>query len=210
MLKELPEEVGKLNELRILDVSFNMLEEVPELNSQNLSSIFLDTNRLSSLEPIRKCCGLKVLSVSHNKIGSINNTLRHLDQLRELNISHNDISGDLSIDFGIMKLGKMNLSHNNIVQLEEDFFTPSLCASLEVLHLEGNELVVLPQSLGSMKRLCHLNVDMNPLESPPLSLCCEGAGTIVEYLELRRTSIARLVQSMKKGGKYHSLFNIFI
>ncbi|GFH49812.1 hypothetical protein CTEN210_06288 [Chaetoceros tenuissimus] len=198
-LEELPKEIGNMNELSILDVSCNMLQEIPKLNCRKLRNLFLDSNRISSLEPLRQCRWLEVLSVSNNKIRSVNNTLSDLEQLRELNISHNDISGDLSIDFGIMKLEKMNLSHNRIVQLEDDFFTPSLCASLEVLHLEGNELVVLPQSLRDMERLRHLNLDMNPLESPPLSLCCEGAGTIVKYMELRHASIASITQFVDKA-----------
>jgi len=76
----------------------------------------------------------------------------------------------------------------------------------EILELNGNKVTVLPNSFGELKAVRVLNVDMNPLQSPPLSLLNAGIGPVVKYCIARSTLIGELSGKLKAAGRLTSLF----
>ncbi|XP_068115845.1 PH domain leucine-rich repeat-containing protein phosphatase 2 isoform X2 [Hyperolius riggenbachi] len=159
--------------LSTVDLSCQSLEELPEhlfycqdVTSLNLRHNFLQINSPGGVSSLCRFSQLKVLNLSHNKLGDLPHELCQISTLTELNVSCNGLT-DLPPQVGQL-----------------------LC--LQTLNLDGNSLTSLPEELGSLQQLTSLSLAFNDLTSFPAvfqnltsveKLCL--AGNRVEFVNLQ-------------------------
>ncbi|KAJ2396337.1 hypothetical protein GGI05_001166, partial [Coemansia sp. RSA 2603] len=93
-LVELPDEIGHLRQLQIIDVSNNALETLPATIAycQNLKLVYARSNKLNALpSSIRHLHGLTKVDLYNNRIDSVPPCLWRLPILEALDLSHNPI-----------------------------------------------------------------------------------------------------------------------
>lgn len=148
-IDEIPESIGELVSLKILNISHSQIEKLPEaigevkslkflyLNGNELTGLPLtivqlpvlqhlevNDNRLEELpENIGQLSKLVLLSLRNNKLQGLPETFSSLEKLHTLHLSDNQLS-EVPIEIkGLNKLVKLDLSHNQIDSLPPWVFT---------------------------------------------------------------------------------------
>lgn len=166
-LKALPEGLGKLTQLQSLNVSFNRLEALPE-QLTHLESLNLSWNHMSKVpEAIRSFSRLKSLKLSQNEFTILPEWIGQLSRLQSLDIDELGLSslpGELR---HLTQLQSLDIGGNKLTLLPEWL---SELVKLTKLDLGNNQLEHLPLWLGLLRQLEVLHVWMNPLLDIPNSL----------------------------------------
>lgn len=161
-IKKLANEIWKFKNLKVLNVSSNLLVNLPmpeeDLIQQFNASMPRGGRRLSNA-PTPELPGLmktlEELYLGENRCNNeIVETVKYLPFLRILNLSYNNI-----IDIGT---GLQNQSE------------------LQELYLSGNQLSSLPDEIDKMKRLKYLYVNCNKLSNLPAELATNHYLTVLE------------------------------
>ena len=120
---------GQTNGQRIMDVSYQNLQEIPvRANNPAIEVLILDNNNLQQLPNwISSLTNLKILSVRNNKLKEINSLLSHCTKLEQLYLSGNAALTDLP-----------NLSS---------------CRNLMVVDVVGTQIREIPVSIRTMDNL---------------------------------------------------------
>lgn len=111
--------------------------------------------------------GLELLDLHGNSLASVPSGLRRLERLTSLNLSHNKLDNSaLDIVSQIKPLKELRLGNNSIsghlpVSLTE-------LPYLEVLELQANRLLALPEAVRNLVNLRILNVGHNQLTDLPM------------------------------------------
>ena len=169
LVGEIPTELNRLTELRVLNMSRNaLMGEIPaELGElENLETIALSRNYLSGEMPseLGELSKLTGLALNGNNLeGEIPAQLGRLTSLRGLNLSSNRLSGEIPAELGrLSDLGYLNLSHNDLAGE-----IPAELGGLRELthiHLSHNDLTgEVPAELGQLSGLKELNLSRNEL-----------------------------------------------
>jgi hypothetical protein len=141
-----------LTALKTLDLSSNMLEELPDLSDlQSLEILTLDENSLTG-DALMKA------------------KLNTLTALQELNLMGNNLFA-LKADIfkGMASLQKIDLSSNSLFALPESLFQG--LTFLRVIYLDQNQLASVPSGLfRGLHHLLSLNLYQNKLTSLPAEL----------------------------------------
>jgi len=155
----IPQEIGKLVNLKTLDLRSNQLSEsIPASigNLTNLQTLILGSNKFSGPIPsdIGKLVNLKSLDLLRNQLSeSIPASIGNLTNLQHLNLGSNQFSGPIPEWIGnLTKLKQLNLRSN---QLSESIpKSIGQMASLEYLFVNNN-----PDLTGEFYRTyCKLNI----------------------------------------------------
>ncbi|KAJ1178269.1 hypothetical protein NDU88_003516 [Pleurodeles waltl] len=184
-LRELPDELNLLENLRILALDFNKLEEVPEAlcHLPRLSRLYLGGNRLQDLPPyFEQLQSLRCLWIEKNYLQHFPRVLLRLRGLKSLQMGDNRLRG-LPQDLPTAMTGLRGLwLYGN--RFEE--FPPVLLrmAFLEILDLDRNKIVNFP-SLCHLRNLRLFSYDHNPVKAPPavsdkVTLVGEGAQEVMQ------------------------------
>jgi len=169
-LSSLPEQIGDLTALKVLNLSSNRLTTLPERigDLAALTSLDLSDNRLTTLpERIGDLTALKVLSLGSNQLTTIPERIGDLTALTYLNLYGNQLTtlperiGDLTA------LKYLNLGSNQLTTLPERIGD---LTALKFLNLAGNQLTTLPERIGGLAALTYLNLYGNPLTPSPALL----------------------------------------
>lgn len=206
-IKRLPTNFRQFSNLRRINLSSNLLtrcDGIDELKS--LQVLILDNNRLESFsanffENLRR---LEVLHCAQNRITKLPPTLCNMRHLRNVDFSGNRLA---SIPPDLLQLHRMevlNLSRNNISRVPTIQAKGIKRRPMNV-DLSDNQLVRFPEQLLSMSRkidLCRnqiqkipvtvtklcsedddkvIEIDDNPLISPPADICQCGTRAILRY-----------------------------
>ncbi|PAA86714.1 hypothetical protein BOX15_Mlig005145g1 [Macrostomum lignano] len=159
LLKSLPDEFDQLQNLLQLDLSYNCLTVLPKAlcRLQKLQVLIICNNKLSSLpDDCGDLVSLVVLDASNNKIQSASARLVNLKALR------------------IFKL------RNNALQSVPEEWCH---LRLHCLDLSVNQLTNLPPAYSEMRPgLTQLNLELNPMQSPPPHVCCRGPSHVLKFL----------------------------
>ncbi|KAF0973954.1 hypothetical protein FDP41_007038 [Naegleria fowleri] len=111
---------NKLKYLRVLDLSYNGFEILPQnvLQCTNLQELYLNHNSLIALQPdIAKLQQLQVLDISNNLLSKLPDELTQLKNLKKLNVSNNKyIDSAMKI---IMDLYKQNPNLERDIKSED-------------------------------------------------------------------------------------------
>ncbi len=209
-LRELPPEIGQLNNLEYLYVGRgNRLENLPpEIgNLINLRELYLAENQLTSLpselwqlsnlerlslgsNPLRvlpseigQLRNLKYLYLGHSQLTSLPPELWQLNKLESLLLGGNQLH-TLPSEIGqLTNLESLWIDDNQLSSLPPEIGQLSNLYSLDV---SDNNLSYLPDVLGDLKYLTESNIGLevngNPLISPPEEVIAQGTPTILKYL----------------------------
>ena len=161
-----------------LDLSFNLIEEIPldlPLCLPHLTVLNLSHNKISAVpESIFGFIHLRLLDLSYNSLEEIPSSLCSLRELRKLDLSHNKIQLLPSNINQLKKLDKLNVSHNNIEHLPLSLGNIAslhvLLATENPLQLEFEEEKISSEQLLSFLRKCHAGSVVAPLPSGHISL----------------------------------------
>ncbi|CAM8879572.1 unnamed protein product [Rhodiola kirilowii] len=190
----LPDSIGKLSTLMVLDLSENRIATLPATigGLASLTKLDLHSNRIIELpEAIGNLFSLVILDLRGNQLASLPATIGRLLNLEQLDLSSNNLRQLPETVGSLAKLKVLNVETNNVEELPH---TIGQCTSLQELRVDYNRLKALPEAVGrietlevlsvrynninklpttmsSLIRLRELDVSFNELESVPESLC---------------------------------------
>lgn len=169
-LTALPELLGQLTELQLLNLSFNKLAALPESLGQisQLQLLNLSFNQLTKLpESLGQLMQLQLLNLSFNQLTSLPESIGQLAQLQLLNLSSNQLTVLPESIGQLTQLQLLNLSFNKLTVLPESL---GQLTQLQSLILVKNQLTALPELLGQLTQLQELDLSDNHLKALPTSL----------------------------------------
>ncbi|KAL6650902.1 hypothetical protein ACP70R_009827 [Stipagrostis hirtigluma subsp. patula] len=161
-LRHLPEAFGRIQGLRVLDVSRNQLEVIPDAigGLDHLEELRLAANALVSLpDSIGLLSNLKILNVSSNRLRALPDSILKCRLLVELDASYNGLTYlPTNIGHELVHLQKLWVHMNKLRSLPS-----SICemTSLYLLDAHFNELSGLPSAFGKLSSLEILNLSSN-------------------------------------------------
>jgi Leucine-rich repeat (LRR) protein len=206
-LKKIPSEVmqmfdatsmeeDKVNWAEVVDLTKLIAadNELEEIEADVFPETSPDDFNMDDDAPGNQFGGLEMLDLHGNSLSSIPIGLRRLERLTSLNLAHNKLdNSSLEIISQIRPLKELKLGNNNI----SGNLSSSICelAYLEVLELQSNRLLALPEALRELTRLRILNVSGNQLTSLPMDALQQ-----VPLIELDGSKNALLGSLFPLGG----------
>lgn len=161
-IKSFSPKLWKLQSIRNLDLSFNVLLELPYVEGD--LKLLRETREWQV--GVGLLINLKMLKLSHNKLTEFPKSLERCVALERLDLSHNNIHF-LSDECGeLQSLEEFRLQNNALVEVPE---TIGNISSLRILNLTHNRITTLPTSIGNLQYLqqlllCHNNIKHLPIE----------------------------------------------
>ena len=176
--------IGALENLNWLNLSVNLLEELPNefCDLVNLENLDIWGNRLKLLPD--GIGNLKEMNLSENQLKVLPKSFDNLANLEKLLISNNGLTS-LPTSIGkLTKLKVLDLSENKLT-----VFPDEVCKleNLEELRISNNGLKSLPKNIGNLKKLKEMNLNDNKLKGLPKKI--EELSGILKRLYLRRNDI---------------------
>lgn len=162
-LTEFPREIFDFAEdIEILDMSGNHLSDLPEDfgRLKNLRILFFADNQFNHIpDVISECPKLEMLGFKNNKIESVSESALP-ESIHWLILTGNKIQA-LPESFGrLTRLRKLALAGNQIQSLPESMAN---CRELELIRLSANQLTTLPDWLFQLPKLSWLALSGNPV-----------------------------------------------
>ncbi|CAO2609918.1 PH domain leucine-rich repeat-containing protein phosphatase 2 [Lemmus lemmus] len=187
LLECIPDWACEAKKLEILDMSYNLLTEIPVriLSSLSLRKLMVGHNHIHVLPALVEHIPLEVLDVQHNTLSRLPDTLfSKALNLRYLNASANSLESLPSACAGEESLSVLQLLYltNNLLT---DQCIPVLVGHphLRILHLANNQLQTFPASkLNKLEQLEELNLSGNKLKAIPTTIAnCKRLHTLVAH-----------------------------
>ncbi|KAJ8400489.1 hypothetical protein AAFF_G00396130 [Aldrovandia affinis] len=187
LLEYLPDWVCDTRKIEVLDVTHNLLSELPArlLSSLSLRKLLAGNNRLQRLPDLLDHIPLEALDLQHNKLGQLPESFFYKAlNLRYMNLSANSLEAippSSQSEESLSTLQELYLTDNN---LNEN------CAALlvghqnlRVLHIAYNQLLSFPASkLSKLELLEELNLSGNKLKTIPSTVSsCKRLHTLIAH-----------------------------
>ncbi|KKN47870.1 hypothetical protein LCGC14_0658480 [marine sediment metagenome] len=167
LLEELPEWIGELKTLKIIEVSDNCLKTLPDSigDLKSLEKLIACSNKIELLpESFGGLESLKVIELYENRLNSLPDSLGNLFNLEKLDL-HKNLINLLPQSIGNLKnLKVLDLSENSIQDLPDSI---EKLGNLTKFSIANNKLKTLPPSIYSIKSLEILSISANPLQYFP-------------------------------------------
>uniref|UniRef100_A0A3P9B9Q0 Leucine-rich repeat-containing protein 7 n=1 Tax=Maylandia zebra TaxID=106582 RepID=A0A3P9B9Q0_9CICH len=168
-LQTIPGSIGKLRQLRYLDLAKNRIETLDADISgcEALEDLLLSSNMLQHLpDSIGMLKKLTTLKVDDNQLTSLPNTIGSLSLLEELDCSCNELES-LPPTIGYLhSLRTFAADENFLSELPREIGN---CKNVTVMSLRSNKLEFLPDEIGQMTKLRVLNLSDNRLKNLPFT-----------------------------------------
>lgn len=164
------------------EITLERILEAERTGAIELDLMFID---LTQLPPeIGNLSNLQELWLSGNDLTSLPPEIGSLSHLQNLVLYSNELT-NLPPEIGnLSHLYTLVLSHNNLHSLPAEVGNLSKLCYLDTGY---NQLQHLPTELAQLESLrgmnCEMNVDGNPLISPPQEVIDGGTPAILDYLE---------------------------
>ncbi|XP_040830440.1 protein flightless-1 homolog isoform X3 [Ochotona curzoniae] len=176
-----PDDIFQLEDLSVLDLSYNQLTECPrELeNAKNMLVLNLSHNRqlpaMTALQTLH-------LRDTQRTQSNLPTSLESLSNLADVDLSCNELTRVPECLYTLPSLRRLNLSSNQIPEL-------SLCIDqwvhLETLNLSRNQLTSLPSAICKLTKLKKLYLNSNKLDFDGLP---SGIGKLSSLEEFMATN----------------------
>ncbi|TPX38952.1 hypothetical protein SeMB42_g06541 [Synchytrium endobioticum] len=174
ILTEIPDDIGELDDLQILDVQANQLVELPSdlWRCKSLRVLNCTDNFLERLPPVPDDAAAARYRLNSRRHSDEILQLPPLSQsLESLYLAGNRLGDDLFQSlYHLPSLTILSLADNLITDVTPWFIPEpypglklSWCGNLRELYLSGNNISALPPEIGSMKNLRWLFVNGNRL-----------------------------------------------
>jgi Leucine-rich repeat (LRR) protein len=176
-LRVAPAALGSLKQLRMLHMDRNLLREVPDEVAQleKLTDLVLDRNKLTKFAEPRlanRLTALRRLSLRSNRLAmpksALGSELSGMAKLVELDLSRNKLPELPQALTSLVKLRCLNMEHNHLYGLPPRIL--ECLSSMQELRLNDNDLTILPDEIGNLKRLKLLTLHENALVRLPQSV----------------------------------------
>ncbi|KAL1267873.1 hypothetical protein QQF64_033236, partial [Cirrhinus molitorella] len=197
-LIDIPSEVCHLVSLETLNLYHNCIKSIPDtiISLQSLTCLNISRNQLSVLPAC--VCGLplRVLNASNNKLNALPESIGQLTSLMELDVSCNEITA-LPRHIGQLKaLRELNVHRNLLCVLPEDL------ADLPLVKFDFscNKVSTIPVCYRKMTQLQSLQLENNPLQSPPAQICMKGKIHIFKYLAMEACRSDKMADALYLPG----------
>ena len=182
-LKVLPDEVGQLEELKFLDLSFNVLDSLPAA--------------------LGHCKNLQTMNLSHNSLQDLPSFGNGIESLRRLDLSHNRFEALPLTQLQPVGLQELIACDNQLKSLSEHIGNLTLLKDLDV---SDNKLEILSVELTSCSKLKSLNVEGNPIKDRRLAKLLASHGSrkpkaIFDYLSTSAVAVGSAGAKPGKGKK---------
>ncbi|PSB58837.1 leucine-rich repeat-containing protein kinase family protein [Chamaesiphon polymorphus] len=137
-LRSLPDDLGRLHQLKVIFMSNNNFEEIPNVvaDCPNLSMLGFKSNKIKIVDENRLPLNLRWLILTDNKLERLPNSIGKLQRLQ-----------------------KLMLAGNQLRSLPDEM---AACHNLELIRLAANRLESLPSWLFTLPRLSWLAYAGNP------------------------------------------------
>ena len=166
----IPPEINKLENLKCLSLSHNLIQELPTSTGDlsNLKYLYFDNNKISVLpSSFFKLAQLEDLFISYNNLTFLPPEIRVLKELKSLQASNNQF-GEIPDEIGYLyNLEFLSMTNNHIKNLPEHFYE---LTNLKALFLSENELIEIDPKIIKFDKLETLAIDKNKLTSLPSSI----------------------------------------
>ncbi|XP_077991811.1 uncharacterized protein LOC144446019 [Glandiceps talaboti] len=189
-LLEVPPQISRLVNLRVLCLDTNELTEIPTevCYLRKLERLALSNNLLTTLpNEFTQLQNLKSLHMANNYFDTIPLEVCNLENIEFLDLSDNKIVS-IPEEIGFLtQLVSLNLVYNSLERLPDGLCK---CTRLRSLWLGKNKLHSLPRNFGYLAQLdwaesfSSSNLEGNPLEHPPIEVARRGADDIANYFQL--------------------------
>ncbi|MDJ0702297.1 MAG: COR domain-containing protein [Leptolyngbyaceae cyanobacterium MO_188.B28] len=192
-LSALPAEIAALESLKVLELSGNPLEQIPEIvfefkslsefyaisinlpeipdcigQLSNLTSLGLGNNQISQIsDSIGQLKKLASLGLSSNRISQIPDSIGQLSNLTHLGLSSNRISQIPDSIGQLKRLAEIAFANNRISQIPDSI---GQLSNLTHLWLGNNQISQIPDSIGQLKKLTQLGLPSNQISEIPNSI----------------------------------------
>ncbi|KAJ8343740.1 hypothetical protein SKAU_G00310690 [Synaphobranchus kaupii] len=187
LFEYLPDWVCDTRKIEVLDVTHNLLSELPArlLCSLSLRNLLAGNNRLQRVPDLLDHIPLETLDLQHNKLGQLPESFFYKAlNLRYLNLSANSLEAippSSQSEQSLSTLQELYLTGNNLTET-----CAALLAghqNLRVLHLAYNQLLSFPASkLSKLELLEELNLSGNKLKAIPSTVAsCRRLHTLVAH-----------------------------
>ncbi|XP_051819254.1 leucine-rich repeat and IQ domain-containing protein 1 isoform X3 [Antechinus flavipes] len=180
------EGLNNCKKLKYIDVQENQIQVINCENLENLCTLLLNDNELTSFHGLDDCSNLQNIEVSNNKITRIGG-LESLKSLQQLIVDHNQLISTRGL-CSVPTIMYLDCSYNNLTKVEgiKD------CGLLQILNLQGNYLTELP-SLENQVLLRELYLDDNSISTmeiissywlPLLQILTVSQNSLIEIVPL--------------------------
>uniref|UniRef100_A0A672Z1T5 Protein flightless-1 homolog n=1 Tax=Sphaeramia orbicularis TaxID=375764 RepID=A0A672Z1T5_9TELE len=194
-----PDDIFQLDDLSVLDLSYNQLTEIPRdlENSRNMLVLNLSHNSIDSIpnQLFINLTDLLYLDLSDNKLDSLPPQMRRLVHLQTLILNNNPLMhAQLRQLPAMIALQTLHLRNTQRTQSNMPTSLEALTHLADV-DLSCNDLTRVPECLYSLGSLKRLNLSSNQISE--LSLCIDQ-WTQLETLNLSRNQLTSLCGKLKK------------
>uniref|UniRef100_A0A3B4ARK6 Leucine-rich repeat-containing protein 7 n=1 Tax=Periophthalmus magnuspinnatus TaxID=409849 RepID=A0A3B4ARK6_9GOBI len=168
-LQNIPGSIGKLRQLRYLDLAKNRIESLDSDISgcETLEDLLLSSNMLQQLpDSIGMLKKLTTLKVDDNQLTSLPNSIGSLSLLEELDCSCNELESLPPTVGYLHSLRTFAADENFLTELPREIGN---CRNVTVMSLRSNKLEFLPDEIGQMTKLRVLNLSDNRLKNLPFT-----------------------------------------
>ncbi|XP_073504572.1 protein flightless-1 homolog [Phyllobates terribilis] len=174
-LTECPRELENAKNMLVLNLSHNSVDTIPNqlfINLTDLLYLDLSDNRLDSLPPqMRRLVHLQTLILNNNPL--MHAQLRQLPAMVALQTLHvkntQRTQSNLPTSLeGLLNLADVDLSMNDLTRVPECLYT---LANLKRLNLSSNQISELSLCIDQWTQLETLNLSRNQLTSLPSAIC---------------------------------------
>ncbi|XP_021103247.1 protein flightless-1 homolog isoform X2 [Heterocephalus glaber] len=202
-----PDDIFNLDDLSVLDLSYNQLTECPrELeNAKNMLVLNLSHNSIDSIpnQLFINLTDLLYLDLSENRLESLPPQMRRLVHLQTLVLSGNPLlHAQLRQLPAMTALQTLHLRNTQRTQSNLPTSLEGL-SNLADVDLSCNDLTRVPECLYTLPSLRRLNLSSNQIEE--LSLCIDQ-WVHVETLNLSRNQLTSLPSAICKLTKLKKLY----
>uniref|UniRef100_A0A8C6LNW4 FLII actin remodeling protein n=1 Tax=Nothobranchius furzeri TaxID=105023 RepID=A0A8C6LNW4_NOTFU len=202
-----PDDIFQLDDLSVLDLSYNQLTEIPRdlENSRNMLVLNLSHNSIDSIsnQLFINLTDLLYLDLSDNKLDSLPPQMRRLVHLQTLVLNNNPLMhAQLRQLPAMLELQTLHLRNTQRTQSNMPTSLEGLTHLADV-DLSCNDLTRVPECLYSLGSLKRLNLSSNQITE--LSLCIDQ-WTQLETLNLSRNQLTSLPSAICKLSKLKKLY----
>uniref|UniRef100_A0A665WSH1 FLII actin remodeling protein n=1 Tax=Echeneis naucrates TaxID=173247 RepID=A0A665WSH1_ECHNA len=202
-----PDDIFQLDDLSVLDLSYNQLTEIPRdlENSRNMLVLNLSHNSIELIpnQLFINLTDLLYLDLSDNKLDSLPPQMRRLVHLQTLILNNNPLMhAQLRQLPAMVALQTLHLRNTQRTQSNMPTSLEGLTQLADV-DLSCNDLTRVPECLYSLGNLKRLNLSSNQISE--LSLCIDQ-WTQLETLNLSRNQLTSLPSAICKLSKLKKLY----
>uniref|UniRef100_A0A3P8WVE8 Protein flightless-1 homolog n=1 Tax=Cynoglossus semilaevis TaxID=244447 RepID=A0A3P8WVE8_CYNSE len=202
-----PDDIFQLDDLSVLDLSYNQLTEIPRdlENSRNMLVLNLSHNSIDSIpnQLFINLTDLLYLDLSDNKLDSLPPQMRRLVHLQTLILNNNPLMhAQLRQLPAMVALQTLHLRNTQRTQSNMPTSLEGLTQLTDV-DLSCNDLTRVPECLYSLGSLKRLNLSSNQISE--LSLCIDQWSQL-ETLNMSRNQLTSLPSAICKLSKLKKLY----